>query len=151
MAITRTAIIDDDGTGTTGTVLNAAWKTELYDQIDGIQAAGTWTPTDASGAALTFGSPSGTYKKIGPVVFVQFALTYPATANGAAASVGGLPFANGAAQGGLTMIYTSYGAGNTFLIQAGASSILLYTLAGAGITNANLSGVTIAATGMYFV
>jgi hypothetical protein len=34
MAITRTAMIDDDGTGTTGTVINAAWKTELYGQID---------------------------------------------------------------------------------------------------------------------
>jgi hypothetical protein len=36
MAITipRTAWIDDDGTGTTGTVLNNAVKTELYNQID---------------------------------------------------------------------------------------------------------------------
>jgi len=34
MAITRTAWTDDDGTGTTGTVLNNAVKTELYDQID---------------------------------------------------------------------------------------------------------------------
>jgi hypothetical protein len=34
MAITRTPIIDDDGTGTTGTVIDNAWKTELYNQID---------------------------------------------------------------------------------------------------------------------
>jgi len=34
MAITRTAWIDDDGTGTTGTVINNAEKTLLYDQID---------------------------------------------------------------------------------------------------------------------
>ncbi len=36
MAVTigRTAWTDDDGTGTTGTVLNAAVKTGLYDQID---------------------------------------------------------------------------------------------------------------------
>jgi hypothetical protein len=34
MAITRTAIIDDDGSGTTGTSLDNAWKQELYDQID---------------------------------------------------------------------------------------------------------------------
>lgn len=34
MEITRTAITDDDGSGTTGTVLNNAWKSELYDQID---------------------------------------------------------------------------------------------------------------------
>jgi len=39
MAIPRTAMIDDDGSGTTGTIINNAWKTELYDQIDKI---GQW-------------------------------------------------------------------------------------------------------------
>jgi hypothetical protein len=39
MPITRTPIIDDDGTGTTGTVIDNAWKTELYNQIDAL--AGT--------------------------------------------------------------------------------------------------------------
>ncbi len=34
MPITRTAIVDDNGTGTTGTILNNAWKQELYGQID---------------------------------------------------------------------------------------------------------------------
>jgi hypothetical protein len=34
MAITRTAMVDDDGTGTTGTIINNAWKTEFYNQID---------------------------------------------------------------------------------------------------------------------
>jgi hypothetical protein len=34
MAITRTAWIDDDGSGTTGTIINNAVKTELYNQID---------------------------------------------------------------------------------------------------------------------
>jgi len=41
MAITRTAITDDDGTGTTGTILDNAWKTELYDQIDAVLGAAT--------------------------------------------------------------------------------------------------------------
>ena len=48
MAISRTAITDDDGTGTTGTVINNAWKTELYNQIDGIF---TTAPLDISGAS----------------------------------------------------------------------------------------------------
>ena len=39
MAITRTAIIDDDGTGNTGTVFEDLWKQELYDQIDAEVAA----------------------------------------------------------------------------------------------------------------
>jgi hypothetical protein len=38
VTITRTAWIDDDGTGTTGTVLNNAIKTDLYNQIDGALA-----------------------------------------------------------------------------------------------------------------
>jgi hypothetical protein len=40
VTITRTAWIDDDGTGTTGTVINNAVKTDLYNQIDGALAKG---------------------------------------------------------------------------------------------------------------
>jgi hypothetical protein len=49
MAITRTAVIDDDGTGTTGTVFEDAWKQELYDQIDDALAD---TAADAAAAAI---------------------------------------------------------------------------------------------------
>jgi len=49
MSITRTPIIDDDGSGTTGTVLDNAWKQELYDQIDGT-VGGIWQyPAFAAG------------------------------------------------------------------------------------------------------
>ena len=41
MAITRTPMVDDDGSGTTGTVLNNAWKQELYNQIDAADQAVT--------------------------------------------------------------------------------------------------------------
>ena len=37
--ITRTPIHDDDGTGTTGTIIDNAWKQELYNQIDADVAA----------------------------------------------------------------------------------------------------------------
>lgn len=47
MAITRTAWVDDDGTGTTGTVINNAVKTELYNQIDAADAAETTARTAA--------------------------------------------------------------------------------------------------------
>ncbi len=40
MSITRTPIHDDDGTGTTGTILNNAWKQELYNQIDALALSG---------------------------------------------------------------------------------------------------------------
>ena len=54
---------------------------------------GTWTPTDASGAGLTFNiSKQGRYIKIGSLVFVSIYLTYPSTSNTNHATVGGLPF-----------------------------------------------------------
>ena len=47
MPITRTPWVDDDGTGTTGTVINNAEKTTLYNQIDAsaafVNAANTFT------------------------------------------------------------------------------------------------------------
>ena len=55
MPITRTPIIDDDGTGTTGTVLNSAWKQELYNQIDG--TVGTWTEVPFNAGHFTGTAP----------------------------------------------------------------------------------------------
>jgi hypothetical protein len=49
MPITRTAMIDDDGTGTTGTIINNAWKQELYNQIDAFGEPGWITVPFASG------------------------------------------------------------------------------------------------------
>ena len=74
MAITRTPMVDDDGSGTTGTIINNAWKQEMYDQIDAALGGGltittgTWTPTltaegGASGVAYT--DRFGTWVRIG--------------------------------------------------------------------------------------
>src|SRR5262245_21412071 len=51
MAITRTPIIDDDGSGTTGTVIDNAWKQEFYDQIDAV-AGGLTVVTSAAVGTL---------------------------------------------------------------------------------------------------
>lgn len=59
MAITRTAIVDDDGTLTTGTIINNAWKSELYDQIDATTGAVIQTTTSTgtqNNFALTTGA-----------------------------------------------------------------------------------------------
>ena len=79
MAITRTAIIDDDGSGTTGTVIDNAWKQEFYNQIDAL-AAGPWTniPFDAtnytaSGSTWTVSAANQdtlTWCQVGNVVFL---------------------------------------------------------------------------------
>ena len=58
MSITRTAWTDDDGSGTTGTVINNAIKTGLYDEIDArwsrasITSTGTQNNLDISEADL---------------------------------------------------------------------------------------------------
>jgi hypothetical protein len=54
-------------------------------------SAGTWTPSDASGASLTFTGVSASYTQIGNMVFAYGTLTYPSTANTSAAAVSGLP------------------------------------------------------------
>jgi hypothetical protein len=51
MPITRTAMIDDDGSGTTGTIINNAWKQEFYGQIDSF-AGPLVTTLTASGTAV---------------------------------------------------------------------------------------------------
>ncbi len=88
MAITRTPMIDDDGSGTTGTIINNAWKQELYDQIDGVTInQGQWFDIPFSAANFTGSGSTGWYVEAGDVLvhayalvgrtaFVQFHLAY---------------------------------------------------------------------------
>lgn len=104
---------------------------------------GTWTPTDASGAGLVLTSVSGFYSVIGDHVFASATFTYPSTANGSSAKIGGLPFAPDAGnaasrQGQLT--YTNSANANKILPDgSGATTFTIYTAAGAAVTNANMS------------
>jgi hypothetical protein len=66
MAITRTAMIDDDGSGTTGTIFNNAWKQELYNQIDGA-IGGVWI--DVPYVAGDFTATGGTWTVSGFTTF----------------------------------------------------------------------------------
>jgi hypothetical protein len=88
MPITRTSMIDDDGSGTTGTVLNAAWKSELYDQIDANPA---WVTVPVTGVTLsaatgTFTCAAGNflyqYAMLGKIGFVTVVVG-PATTSAA--------------------------------------------------------------------
>jgi hypothetical protein len=58
---------------------------------------GTWTPTDESGAGLTFAAAAGTYTKIGRMVYLQANIQYPSTGNTSQVAWGTFPFtaANG--------------------------------------------------------
>jgi hypothetical protein len=58
MPITRTPIIDDDGTGRSGTVIDNAWKQELYNQIDALSgASGLWTARAFNAANYSVEAP----------------------------------------------------------------------------------------------
>ena len=53
---------------------------------------GTWTPTDASGAGLSLSGAYAGYIKIGNMVWCYGQISYPITASGSSAALGGLPF-----------------------------------------------------------
>lgn len=70
-----TALTDEDGTG-----------------VVPFETTGTWTPTDQSGAALTFTGVNCRYTKIGNIIHAYGQLTFPTTVSAASNLIGGLPF-----------------------------------------------------------
>jgi len=112
MAITRTAMVDDDGSGTTGTIINNAWKTELYNQIDGaLGSGGNWVDvafnaanfSAAGGGTWTVGPAAITanrYTIIGKTLHWRLYLSWFAGSNTVAGTVTSLRIAS---PGGLTM------------------------------------------------
>jgi hypothetical protein len=148
-------MIDDDGSGTTGTIINAAWKSELYDQVDAalvaIAPVGPFTLADTSGAGLALSTSVGNYVVIGGrLVVLQAQVIYPVTSNGLAAKLGGLPVT---AQGGHGGVFQGYGAvAFRGWIIAGTNAIeLLQAVSGAALTNAALSGANITLHGFYLI
>lgn len=111
----------------------------------------TWTPTDASGAGLTFSSVSGRYIKIGRVVHVWCVLAYPATANGTAAKIGGLPFTVNNSEGsrGGHVTYTDESTLRYALTIHNTTTVSLFDASGAAITNATMSTNTIVFSAVY--
>ena len=114
---------------------------------------GTWTPTDASGASLTFTSATGRYTRVGNVVFLFGFVQYPVTASGANASIGGLPFTvnsnSSALQGAVT--YSQVATVRSIGVNPSTTNTTVYTFAGAAVTNATLSGTVLYFNSTYFV
>jgi hypothetical protein len=83
MPITRTPMIDDDGSGTTGTIINNAWKQEFYNQIDAL--IGPWVAVPFSAADFTASAGAWTvsagniqnnrYTQIGQTVIWSLSIT----------------------------------------------------------------------------
>jgi hypothetical protein len=76
--------IDFSATANSGSTVTS----EILDDYE----VGTWTPTDGTGAGLTFTTVFGRYVKIGKQVTVHFRVNYPSTADATAAIIGGLPY-----------------------------------------------------------
>lgn len=65
-----------------------AWGSQKW----GVET-GTWTPTDASGAGLTFTVANAIYYRIGRVVTLIASITFPSTSDSNNVQIDGLPFA----------------------------------------------------------
>lgn len=106
---------------------------------------GSWTPIDASGAALAFAGVSGRYCKFADMVVAWGRVAYPVTVSGATSLIGGLPFTVAssplASVGGgiisLTTVATLAEIGPT---NTGVTVVQPRTSSGGGITNATMSG-----------
>jgi hypothetical protein len=112
---------------------------------------GSWTPIDASGAALSFTAVSGSYVKNGRVVTAAFKLDYPATASTAAAIIGGLPFTaiNLQVAGSLSISYKSASqlfSGNP---APNTQTVGLFTSAGVTTKNNEMASTTLIGTVTY--
>jgi hypothetical protein len=103
---------------------------------------GTWTPSDGSGAGLTYTQVSGTYTKIGREVFVRGFIQFPATADGNQAIVGGLPFTTSSSLGGRegNISYVDKTTISYILSNTSATTFSCWSSAGLSVTNASMSG-----------
>jgi hypothetical protein len=111
------------------------------------EVKGSWTPTDQSGAALTFTTVSCGYTKIGNMVHAYGTFTFPATGSGAAILIGGLPVTVPSGYGTLpTAIRTSAGSGGALFsaLVSGSSTFNIWANgSSSNLTNAALTATTV--------
>jgi len=135
--------IDFSATAGTGT-------SELFDDYE----EGTWTPTDGSGAGLTFTTATAAYTKIGRMVYWQAIVVYPATVDASVASIAGLPFAlavvtNTAGRAGSTITTTTVATLIQSLQIETSNTVRFYKAGFVQNTNAELTGASIYCAGFY--
>ena len=141
------------GSGTSLTVaanqaiyVTAVTTTQFLMQAWVFPEFGTWTPADASGAALALTIANANYIRIGRLVQVQAGITYPVTADGSTAQISGLPYAVNANNPPLTINATG---GSVIVGVTSSSNFFPRLINNAGVTNATLSTVTIVVNGGY--
>lgn len=147
MPITRTPMVDDDGSGTTGTILNNAWKQEFYNQIDGVVQGVqlTWTATSPVGPLGT-----GYYVRTGALVFLSVRLTWPANSDPGQA-IFSLPVpAQSLVDGGLVQSYGPMDNRYWIANNADVNCLVLNAATGVTRTNQEMSGQLVIVHGTYF-
>jgi hypothetical protein len=113
---------------------------------------GTWTPTDGSGAGLSFTVTNATYTKVGRLVTANFAITYPATASVSTCRVNGLPFTSNAVFSyPMAVSFCQTGICKTGLVDTSATTFLLFDTNGNTLTNVQMSGLILRGTVIYEV
>jgi len=115
---------------------------------------GTWTPSDQSGAGLTFTTADGYYTKIGREVFAHFYITYPVTVDASNNAFGGLPFTaanTNAARGGSALTYSEFNTVSSIYGPKNNTIVSVTDGVGNSRTNAVMSGKTIMGCIIYFV
>lgn len=115
-------------------------------------AIGTWTPTDGSGAGLSLTGTYGFYMKIGQLVYVAAGFTYPATASGASAFIGSLPFASAAISRQVLPLGVSTMVPSTapyFVVKSAVSVISVVDVGNTAYTNTQLATYQFAISGCY--
>ncbi len=115
-----------------------------YEEVD-------WTPVDGSGAGLSLtNNTQATCVKVGQLVHAEFDITFPATADGTNALIGGLPFTAKATDSGWGIMFSfqNVTAGLGGRVVAGSTTFNI-TAIGTLQTNANLSGKTIRGIAIY--
>lgn len=118
----------------------------LYNYSD---SATTFTPTDGSGAGLSFSGVVGRYYKVGKLVFFTLSVTYPSTASSASAVIGDLPHTSESSNPWAVAAVVGTDAVAQARVNVNSTSIALFAAAGAAATNANMSTKVITVSGVY--
>jgi hypothetical protein len=111
---------------------------------------GTFTPT----SNISFASATGTYTKIGRVVQIGIALTWPTTSDVNQVIISGLPFTcanNDPSRCGVSVAYSEYTTVVTAMVNKNTTNLILYKWSGNQPTNSELSAKPLFLGGTYLV
>jgi len=143
LTLTAGNLIPANGYGVDFSATPGTGTSELLDDYE----EGTWSPTSVVGTATAV---SGVYTKIGRQVTVLGSLTFPVQVNASIAAIGNLPFTSNSIASGGAVRYTTLGSTLFLYGDGGATTISLYTTAGAPLTYTAMSGIRLDFAMTYF-